>query len=184
MLTNNEQSYGLVSRGLHGLLMLMIFVMLGVGLYMTELDKTDDLRKQLYALHKSTGVMIFMLVVVRILWLKLSPGPALPSALANWEKILTTVVKSLLYLLMLAIPLSGVLMSNSKGYPVNVYGLFELPMLVGENEGLHEIMEELHGFFAYSLLFLVLLHAAGALKHRFLDTGPNIDVMKRMFGKV
>jgi cytochrome b561 len=75
------------------------------------------------------------------------------------------------------------LMVNSKGFPVSFYGLFDLPMLAGENEGLHEFMEEAHEFLAFSLLFLVVVHVAGALKHRFLDTGPDLDVMKRMFGR-
>ena len=103
--------------------------------------------------------------------------------LDNWEKMLTTVVKSLMYLLMLLIPLAGILIVNTKGNPVNFYGLLELPMLVAENEGLHELMEEVHEVLAFGLLFLVLLHVAGALKHRFYDMGNEIDVMKRMFGK-
>jgi cytochrome b561 len=183
MLANTEKSYGLLSRALHGIIMLLFFVMLGVGIYMADLDKTDELRKQLFSLHMSTGVLLFALVVVRIIWLKISPAPKLPMGLTNWEKMLTTIVKSLMYLLMLAVPIVGMLMVNSKGFPVSFYGLFDLPRLVGENDGLHEFMEEAHEFLAFSLLFLVVLHAAGALKHRFLDTGPDLDVIKRMFGK-
>jgi cytochrome b561 len=183
MLANTEKSYGLLSRALHGIIMLLFFVMLGVGIYMADLDKTDELRKQLFSLHMSTGVLLLALVVVRIIWLKISPAPKLPMGLTNWEKMLTTIVKSLMYLLMLAVPIVGMLMVNSKGFPVSFYGLFDLPRLVGENDGLHEFMEEAHEFLAFSLLFLVVLHAAGALKHRFLDTGPDLDVIKRMFGK-
>ena len=183
MLTNTEKSYGLLSRAFHGIMLLLFFIMLGVGLYMADLDKTDELRKQLFSLHMSTGVLFFVLVVLRIVWLKVSPAPKLPMGLTNWEKILTTIVKSLMYLLMLAIPIAGMLMVNSKGYPVSFYGLFDLPMLTGKSDGLHEFMEEAHEFLAFSLLFLVVVHAAGALKHRFLDTGPDLDVLKRMFGK-
>jgi cytochrome b561 len=183
MLANTEKSYGLLSRALHGVIMLLIFGMLGVGIYMSDLDKTDELRKQLFSLHMSTGVLVLVLAVIRIVWLKFSPAPKLPMGLTNWEKILTTIVKSLMYLLMLAIPIVGILMVNSKGFPVSFYGLFDLPRLVGENDGLHEFMEEAHEFLAFTLLFLVVLHVAGALKHRFLDTGPDLDVMKRMFGK-
>lgn len=183
MLGNSENRYGLVSRAIHGIMMLLIFGMIGVGIYMTGLDKTDELRKQLFGLHMSTGVLVLMLAVVRVIWLKISPAPRLPVMLENWEKILTTMVKSLMYLLMLLIPVVGILVVNTKGNAVGFYGLFELPMLTGENEELHELMEELHEFFAFSLLFLVILHVAGALKHRFIDMGNELDVMKRMFGK-
>ena len=57
-------------------------------------------------------------------------------------------------------------------------------MLTGENEGLHELMEEVHEVLAFTLLFLVVLHVAGALKHRYIDMGNGLDVMKRMFGEI
>lgn len=183
MLVNSEKSYGLMSRALHGIMLLGIFGLLGVGMYMVDLDKTDELRKQLFGMHISIGVLVLALALARVVWLKVSPAPKLPVGLGNSEKLLTTVSKSLMYLLMLAIPLVGILMVQTKGFPVGFFGLFELPALVGKDEGLHELMEEVHEFLAFSLLFLVLLHVAGALKHRFLDTGPDLDVMPRMFGK-
>ena len=88
-----------------------------------------------------------------------------------------------MYLLMLLIPLAGILIVNTKGNAVGFYGLLQLPMLTGENQELHELMEEVHELLAFSLLFLVILHVAGALKHRFFDMGNELDVMKRMFGK-
>lgn len=183
MLGNSENRYGLLSRAIHGIMLILIFGMLGVGIYMTDLDKNDELRKQLFAFHTSTGILVLVLAMVRIIWLRVSPAPRLPAMLDNWEKMLTTVVKSLMYLLMLLIPIAGILIVNTKGNPVNFYGLLELPMLAAENEGLHELMEEVHEVLAFGLLFLVLLHVAGALKHRFYDMGNEIDVMKRMFGK-
>ena len=183
MLENSKRSYGLVSRALHGIMLLLIFGMLGVGIYMADLDKTDEMRKQLFALHMSTGVLVLVLAVVRVGWLKISAAPSLPIGLGIWERLLTAAAKSLMYLLMLAIPIVGILMVNSKGFPVGFYGLFKLPMLLAENDGLHEIMEEAHEVLAYGLLALIVLHVAGALKHRFLDTGPDLDVIPRMFGK-
>jgi len=184
MLGNSENRYGLLSRAIHGIMLLLIFGMLGVGIYMTDLDKTDELRKQLFAMHMSTGVLVLMLAVVRIIWLKISPAPRLPVMLDNWEKILTTVVKSLMYLLMLLIPIAGILIANTKGNAVSFYGLFDVPMLTGENKELHELMEEVHELLAFTLLFLVIMHVAGALKHRYFDMGNELDVMKRMFGKI
>lgn len=183
MLTNSENRYGVLSRALHAIMLLLIFGMLVVGMYMTELDKTDELRKVLFGKHMSTGVLVLMLAVMRVAWLKISPAPRLPVALENWEKFLTTVIKSLMYLLMLLIPISGILMVNTKGHAVNFFGLFELPMLTGENKELHEWLEETHEFFAFSLVFLIVLHTLGALKHRYFDLNTDLDVMKRMFGK-
>jgi len=182
VLTNSENRYGLVSRAIHGIMLLLIFGMLGVGMYMTDLDKTDEMRKVLFGLHMSTGVLVLLLAVIRIIWLKISQPPKLPAALDSWEKTLTTVVKSLMYLLMLLIPIAGILIVNTKGNAVGFYGLFELPMLTGENKELHELMEEVHEVLAFSLLFLVVLHIAGALKHRYFDMGHDLDVIKRMFG--
>ena len=183
MLMNSSNKYGLVSRAIHGVMLLLVLGMIGVGMYMADLDKTDEMRKVLLGMHTSTGVVVLLLAVVRIAWLRISPAPLLPAALENWEKTLTTVVRSLMYLLMLLIPIAGILVVNTKGVALGFYGLFELPMLTGENEGLHELMEEVHEVLAFSLLFLVVLHVAGALKHRFFDMGNELDVMKRMFGK-
>jgi len=86
----------------------------------------------------------------------------------------------LLYLLMLATPIAGYLMSNTGGKPISYFGLFELPVLMGENHDLHEALEEVHEILAFTILALVILHVAGALKHRFMDKDPNADVLKRM----
>lgn len=183
MLANSENRYGAVSRAIHGIMLLLIFGMISVGIYMTDLDKTDEMRKVLFGLHMSTGVLVLLLAVIRLVWLKISPPPKLPAALESWEKALTTVVKSLMYLLMLLIPIAGIMIVNTKGNAIDFYGLFKLPMLTGENEDLHELMEEVHEVLAFSLLFLVVLHVAGALKHRYIDMVSELDVMKRMFGK-
>jgi cytochrome b561 len=183
MLTNSENRYGLLSRAIHGIMLLLIFGMLGVGMYMADLDKTDELRKTLFGMHMSTGVLVLTLAVIRVVWLRVSPAPQLPAALENWEKTLTTLVKSLMYLLMLLLPISGILMVNTNGYEVSFYGLFDLPAMIGEHKDLHEWLEEIHELIAFSLLFLIILHITGSLKHRFFDMGNDLDVMKRMFGK-
>jgi len=183
MLANSENRYGAISRAIHNIMLLLIFGMIGVGIYMTDLDKADEMRKVLFGLHTSTGVLVLLLAVTRLVWLRVSTPPKLPATLENWEKTLTTAVKSLMYLLMLLIPIAGILIVNTKGLAIDFYGLFKLPMLTGENEGLHELMEDAHEVLAFSLFFLVVLHVAGALKHRYIDMVSELDVMKRMFGK-
>ena len=180
MLTNSADRYGLVSRLLHWLMALLILAMIGIGAYMADLDKEDPLRTQLYTLHKEIGVTILVLAVLRILWILVSRPPVLPAALQRWEVILAKSTVGLLYLLMLATPMAGYLMTNTAGQPISYFGLFDLPALLGENHDLHETLEEVHEFLAFTILALVGLHALGALKHRFVDKDPGADVLRRM----
>jgi cytochrome b561 len=180
MLSNTVDRYGLVSRFLHWAMALLILVMIGIGAYMTELAREDPLRAQLYSMHKAVGVTILGLAIIRILWILVSRPPVMPAALQRWEVVLAKSTVGLLYLLMLATPVAGYLMSNTGGKPVSYFGLFELPVLMGENHDLHEALEEVHGILAFTILALVVLHVAGALKHRFMDKDPDADVLKRM----
>jgi cytochrome b561 len=180
MLTNSAERYGLVSRLLHWLMALLILTMIGVGAYMSDLDKEDPLRAQLYTLHKEIGVTLLALAVIRILWILASRPPVLPAALQRWEVILAKSTTGLLYLLMLATPIAGYLMTNTGGKPISYFGLYDLPVLMGENHDLHEFLEEVHAFLAFSILALVGLHVAGAIKHRLIDKDPEADVLKRM----
>jgi cytochrome b561 len=180
MLTNSADRYGLISRFLHWMMALLILAMIGVGAYMADLAKEDPLRAQLYTLHKEIGVTLLSLAVIRILWVLVSRAPVMPAALHRWEVILAKSTVGLLYLLMLATPIAGYLMTNTGGKPISYFGLFDMPVLVGENHDLHETLEEVHEFLAFSILALVGLHVLGAIKHRFIDRDPKADVLKRM----
>lgn len=180
MLTNTDSRYGLVSRALHWLMALMIVALIAVGLYMSDLDQQDAARAQIYALHKAFGVTVLGLAVLRILWIRISQPPPLPGALQAWEVLLARIVTGVLYLLMIAAPLAGYLMSSAAGKPVSFFGLFTLPALVAENKDLAEALHEVHEFLAWAILALAGLHALGALKHRFVDKDPSADVLGRM----
>lgn len=180
MLKNNEQGFGLVSKLLHWGLALIIVLLIAVGLYMTGLEKEDPARLQIYGMHKAFGALVLLLTVVRISWLIYSRPPVLPAVLQVWEQKLSLLAKGLLYLLSLAVPSSGYVMSNAAGYSVSLFGLCDLPVLVAKNEELAKLANGAHGLLAYLLIGVVLLHVAGALKHRLLDKDPAADVMKRM----
>ena len=180
MLTNSVDRYGLVSRFLHWAMALLILAMIGVGAYMTDLAREDPMRAQLYSLHKAVGVTLLGLALIRILWMLVSRPPVMPAALQRWEVVLARSTVGLLYLLMVATPIAGYLMTNTGGKPISYFGLFELPPLMEKNHDLHEALEEVHEILAFTILALVILHVAGAFKHRFIDKDPNADVLKRM----
>jgi len=159
MLLNGPDRYGVVSRAIHWITALLFFVMLGVGLW--------------------TGLLVFGLTLFRLLWLVITPPPPLPDTLQAWEILLARFVRILMYVLLLAIPVAGYLNLAYDGQGATFYGLFTIPPLVAENHALHEAFEEVHELLVWSLLFLVLLHIAGALKHRY-ELGPGVDVLRRM----
>ena len=171
--------YALSSRILHWLMALLILALLGLGIYMTEfLSKEAPNRMEIYSLHKSLGVLALILAFIRIVNRFLKPAPKLPDAIAKFERIAANLGHVGLYLLMLLVPLSGYLMSNSYGFPVHLFSI-EMPFLVQRNMEMAGFFSEVHEISAYSLLGLVALHVLGALKHRFLEA-PENDVLKRM----
>jgi len=175
---NSELNYGIVSRANHWLSAFLFIGLIAVGLFMSEMDKGDQ-RNNLYALHKSMGVALFGLMLLRLIWLKISPNPEQLSA-SKFEHILGHAVKGILYLAMLGMPISGWIMSNSGGHEVAFFNLFTLPTILAENEALHELFEEMHGIFGTLLIGVVLLHIAGALKHHFIYKD---GTLLRMLGK-
>ncbi len=145
---------------------------------MTELEKGDD-RQVLYALHKSMGIALFGLMILRLVWLKISPNPVQLSK-NKFEHILDHAVKGVLYLAMLGMPISGWIMSNSGGHEVAFFNIFVLPNIMGEHETTHEISEFIHSTFGFVLIGIVLLHIAGALKHHLVYKDVTL---LRMVGK-
>lgn len=177
-LKNSELNYGIVSRANHWLSAFIFIGLLAIGLYMTGLEKVDD-RQALYALHKSMGIAIFSLMILRLIWLKLSPNPEQLSK-NKFEHILGHAIKGILYLAMLGMPISGWIMSNSGGHEVAFFNMFVLPTIVGEHEMTHEISEVIHSTFGFVLIAIVLLHIAGALKHHLVYKDVSL---LRMVGK-
>jgi len=177
---NSSEKYGSFSKAIHWLMALFIIALLGVGMYMADLPKEDPSRLQFFNLHKSFGALVLMLAVVRIIWLRVSPAPALPSVFTAKDKKVVSSIKGMLYLLMFLVPLSGYIMSGAAGHATSFFGLFDLPTLVGENKGLAGFAHEAHEMLAYAIIAFVALHMAGAIKHRLKDRNGPSDIMNRM----
>lgn len=180
MLKNTAEEYGSFTKALHWLMAALIAALVIVGLYMGELDREDPMRRELYGLHKSLGVLAMLLIIVRLAWLRSSPAPALPAVFTKNESRLVSTIKTVLYVLMLLMPISGYLMSVAGGRPVSFFGLFDLPSLMGKSEGMHEFFEGAHSIMGYLIIITVLVHIAGAVKHRVKDKNGESDILKRM----
>lgn len=174
-----EQSYGKFAKFLHWVMALMVIVLIAVGTYMAGLDKADPRKMQLMGMHKSFGVIFMQFAILRVIWSRLNNSPKLPDVLASWEKLLSKTITGSLYLLMLAIPFSGYVMTNLFGYPVSLFGLIDLPVLFGKNTEMALLAKQVHFLLVYTLMAALFAHITGALKHRFLDK-PEADVLPRM----
>lgn len=152
----------------HWLIAVGIFICFPVGMIMGELE-LSPLKLQLISYHKWLGVTIFGLLVLRIVWRSFNPPPALPSTMPKWQIGLSHATHLALYLLMIAIPVSGWLMSSAKGYTTVYLGMFPLPDLLDKDKALGHDLEELHEALNYILLLLVGLHIVAAIKHHIID---------------
>lgn len=168
--------YGAVAQTLHWLVAALVLTMFGLGWYMSDLP-LGQLKFDLYQLHKSLGLTIFALVILRLAWRLSHTPPPLPARLPAWERTAARAAHALFYVLLLVQPLIGFLQSNAANFPVVVWGTLPLPALIGSDEGLGETLIEVHEVVARVLLVLILLHVAAALRHHFVLKD---DVLRRM----
>ena len=161
---------------LHWLIAVGLVGSFALGLYMSDLPLSPT-KLQLYAWHKWAGVTLFMLVWVRLAWRLGHRPPSLPARMPALLRSAVAAAHGLLYVLMLAIPVTGWLMSSAKGVPTVWFGVLPLPDLVARDTALGDLLALTHKTLNFTLLGLVVAHAAAALKHHFVDRD---DVLTRM----
>jgi len=161
-------SYTRTAIGLHWLVALALFASFGLGIYMHELPLSPD-KLKFYSWHKWAGVTIFLLVLFRLLWRLTHRPPAPPADIPAWQHVAAEAVHWMLYALMIAIPLSGWLMSSAKGFQTVYFGVLPLPDLLAKNKELGETLTTVHQVLNFTLAGLVLIHVGAALKHHYID---------------
>jgi cytochrome b561 len=173
---NPDNAYSATAIRLHWLVAIALIGTFSLGIYMHELPLSPD-KLKLYSWHKWAGVTIFLLVLVRLAWRLTHRPPAPPAGMPAWQHRAAEAVHGLLYLLMLAVPISGWLMSSAKGFPTVWFGVLPLPDLLQKDTALGETLVTVHKTLNLTMAGLVLGHAAAALKHHLIDRD---DVLKRM----
>lgn len=176
---SQAQKYSLPMRVMHWLIAAMILSLIAVGWYMEGLDRSVEAKFAVfYPLHKSFGALVLLLVLARVVIKVFSAKPALPDYVEGLARKAAVASHHLMYMLMLAIPLSGYLMSNAGGRAVKMFGL-ELPTLVEKNKELGGLMHEIHVTIPYVLLALIAVHIGAAIKHHWFDDSKR-SFIKRM----
>ena len=163
-LKNTHDRWGGVSQLLHWIVVALILAMAYLGLTMGDLPNGPDKIKT-YALHKSIGISILALVALRLLWRAYAGTPHSVPGTPRWQARIASLTHWAIYTLLLSIPLSGWVLNSAAGFPLQWFGLFNLPYIVGENHDLHELAEEAHEIMFWLLALLVAAHAGAAFYH-------------------
>jgi cytochrome b561 len=161
---------------LHWVMAILLIGLMVLGVYMQDLALSPT-KLRLYSWHKWAGVTALVLLLVRLVWRITHHPPALPSAMPSWQALIARTTHFLLYLLMLAIPVSGWLMSSAKGFQTVYFGVLPLPDLLDKNAVLGDALQGLHMVLNFTFAALLVVHAGAALKHHFLDRS---DILTRM----
>ena len=175
-LKNSATRWGSVSMGLHWLVVALILLMAWIGLRMGDMPNGPD-KIATYALHKSVGISILALAVVRLAWRAVAGAPGHVAGTPAWQARIATLTHVALYALLLAIPLSGWVVNSSAGFPLQWFGLVNLPAIVGRDQELHELAENMHETLFWILITLVVLHAAAAFYHHLFQRDATLARM-------
>lgn len=148
----------------------------------------DGWARPLVDAHKSTGITVLGLALLRLLWRLAHRPPPMPAAYSRWERLAAHTVHALFYALMLALPVSGWLhdsaWKDAATHPMQLFGLVPWPRIgfiqsiePVTKESLHDLFGTFHTAFGYILYGLLALHVAGALKHQLIDRNPELQRM-------
>ena len=165
--SNSPSRYGPIAQLLHW----SVVILLAVQFLLAELaDELPDGVEKLAMLgrHRSVGITILVIALLRLGWRLFDRPPAMPPMPA-WQRAAAAATHWGLYAILIAMPLSGWMMSSAEDSPVSWFGLVHIPSLVMPSESLGDLLHDVHEVLAGALLFLVGLHVLAALKHQFVD---------------
>lgn len=165
---NTAEAYGSFAKFLHWSIVLLIlpqyFLMEGAE----EFPEGSQQAAQLIDLHKSLGLLVLILALVRIAWKIVNrPHPA-PIGDVAWRRKAAAAGHGMLYLLILLQPLTGWIMVSAAGNPISLFGWLTFPAIVGTNHDLHEALEEVHEVLFWLIVFVAVVHVAAALLHHWV----------------
>ncbi|MEO8159825.1 MAG: cytochrome b [Arenimonas sp.] len=155
-----------LSIGLHWLSFALVLALASIGLLMSDLP-ASPLKVQVYSLHKSLGLSVLAITVLRLGWRLFERRPAVFAGTPRWQHALATLTHLGLYALLLLVPLSGWWFNSASGFPLRWFGLFRLPALGEFDRAIKQQARDTHEFLFWTLAVLVAAHAAAALWHHY-----------------
>ena len=175
-LRNTTTEWGTLSKALHWLIAIAIFVLIYYGLLQSDMDRGPE-RDEVRFLHASLAVGVFALMLLRVVWRWLGKVPEHPPGSPRLQVLVAELAHWALYLAVFAQLVSGAMVVATDGKPLPFFGLFSVPLPVAENHDAHEFWEEVHEVAWVVLAVLIVVHIVGALYNHFILKN---DVLRRM----
>lgn len=165
--TSTPWRYSTPAVFLHWVLAGLIVFMAGLGWFMMTVEDEPG-GQRFFELHKSIGLIVFTLVLLRILWRIFHRPQPLPAAIPRWQVRLSEIVQWLLYAMMLVLPLTGILGASYSKAGLQFFGA-PLPQWVTPTKSTAHLLFEVHSTLVWVLVGLLVLHVLGGLKHLLID---------------
>ena len=167
-LRNTAQQWGWVSKTLHWTIALLILGMIVVGFILDELPKSPKYF-WVFDLHKSTGLTVLVLMVVRLVWRLVAGAPAPVPGTLTWQHLVATLTHWAIYAMAFLMPISGWLYDSASGLrALTWFGLFTVPKLAAPDRDLRGAAHDIHEIGVWILLALLTAHIGAALWHHFI----------------
>jgi cytochrome b561 len=163
------RKYTATAMSLHWLIAALIIGTFSLGWVMTDIPGLTPTKLRYFSWHKWAGVTVLMLVLIRLIWRATHAAPPLPDGIHGLERVAAHLGHLALYLLMLAIPISGYFYSSAAGVQVVYLGVVPLPTLIDPNPALRDILKPTHITLNYILLAMVIIHVLAVIKHELID---------------
>lgn len=176
---NSAQGWGWTSIVIHWISALVLIALFALGLWMVDLTYYDEWYRTAPYIHKSMGVLLLGLTLVRLVWYYSNQRPKLLESYSDIEKTAAKWAHGLMYLFMFLVMISGYFISTADGRSIDIFGWFEIPAVVLMIENQEDLAGDIHFVLSVLLISIVVVHAAAAMKHHWVDKDPTL---KRMLG--
>ena len=177
MWKNTEKSYGGIAKIFHWLSALVVFSLFALGYWMVDLTYYSQWYKTAPHLHKSIGILLFIVTLLRLIWRKYNVSPASITSHSPLVKTSAKIAHGLIYMLLVALMISGYLISTADDRAIEVFDWFEVVALGALFDQQADIAGVIHQYIAYVLIAFSLLHGLAAIKHHVIDKD---ETLKRM----
>jgi len=164
-----EERYNNVAIALHWILAVGILCQIGLGWYLLEVPRGTPARTVWVNFHKSVGLTLATLILVRVAWWFTHRSPPLPASMPPWERLAARANHTLLYVCMVGMPLTGYIASNFSKFGIRYFFLVDLPPWGVDDKQIYALFNGTHKALSYLFVTLIALHVLATLKHVFVD---------------